>query len=135
MSETGLEVRVHRTLLGLYTEQWRQNLQGLGSTELVFILQGVGHQELEELVTDIYKPCFDTGEDEQALDGTDEDKEKYKRELKKFKQMNDRLLECLVNSIDHNKKKGSMALESCFGATTDVFENGSARLALKRLDD
>ena len=53
MSETGAEVRVHRTLLGLYTDQWRQNLQALDSTELVFLLQGVGHLELEELLADI----------------------------------------------------------------------------------
>ena len=64
VSETGAEVRVHRTLLGLYTDQWRQNLQGLDSTQLVFILQGVGDQELEDLTIDIYRPLLDTGEDE-----------------------------------------------------------------------
>ena len=64
MSETGSEVKVHRILLGLYTDQWRQNLQGLASTGFVFILQGVGDQELEELANDIYRPLFDTREDE-----------------------------------------------------------------------
>ena len=71
MSETGLEVSVHRTLLGLYTEQWRRNLQGLGSSELVFILQGVGHQELEQLVNDIYKPLFVTEDDCDGIEGKD----------------------------------------------------------------
>ena len=64
VSETGAEVRVHRTLLGLYTDQWRQNLTGLDSTDLVFILQGVGDQELEEIVYKIYIPLFDNGDHE-----------------------------------------------------------------------
>ena len=64
VSETGLEVKVHRILLGLYTDQWRYHLQGVESSDLVFILHGVGHQELEELRTDIYKPLFNTGVDE-----------------------------------------------------------------------
>ena len=64
VSETGSEVKVHRILLGLYTDQWRQNLQALASTDLVFILQGVGDQELEALANDIYRPLFDVREDE-----------------------------------------------------------------------
>ena len=63
VSETGLEVKVHRILLGLYTDQWRQNLQCLESSDLVFILHGVGHQELQQLRTDIYKPLLNTGLD------------------------------------------------------------------------
>ena len=75
MSETGAEVRVHRTLLGLYTDQWRQNLQALDSTELVFLLQGVGHLELEELLADIYKPLLVT-EDDGDKEDTNEQNDK-----------------------------------------------------------
>ena len=46
------------------TDQWRQNLTGLDSTDLVFILQGVGDQELEEIVNKIYIPLFDNGDHE-----------------------------------------------------------------------
>ena len=60
VSETGLEVKVHRILLGLYTDQWRYNLQGVESSEVVFLLHGVGHQELQQLVNDIYKPLYAT---------------------------------------------------------------------------
>ena len=65
MAETGVEVKVHRTLLGLYTDQWRQNLTGLDSTDLVFILQGVVDQELEDIVSNIYRP-FNNGDHEPA---------------------------------------------------------------------
>ena len=85
VGETGSEVKVHRTLLGLYTDQWRQNLQGLASTDLVFILQGVGDQELEELANDIYKPLFDNGDEEvtkndvESETGTDQESDKDER--------------------------------------------------------
>ena len=78
VSETGSEVKVHRILLGLYTDQWRQNLQGLASTDLVFILQGVGDQELEELANDIYRPLFDAREDDEVAKNNMESEVGYK---------------------------------------------------------
>ena len=60
--------------------------------------------------------------------------EDTKKEIKEYELMNDRSFEQLVNSIDHNKSDGTTALQYCFGAVTEVFENGSAKLALGRLD-
>ena len=82
MSETGLEVKVHRTLLGLQSEQWRHNLQGLGPSDLVFILQGISDQELEELRTDIYRPLFDNGEDEVTENHVEAEGENMKRVMR-----------------------------------------------------
>ena len=78
VSETGSEVKVHRIMLGLYTDQWRQNLQGLASTDLVFILQGVGDQELEELANDIYRSLFDAREDDEVAKNNMESEVGYK---------------------------------------------------------
>ena len=49
-------MKVHRLLLGLYSDQWRLTLQGLEISQLVFILQGVDGLQLGRLVSDIYRP-------------------------------------------------------------------------------
>ena len=69
VSETGWEVRVHRILLGLYSQQWRQILHGLSSTELVFIMQGMARTDLQELLNNIYKPLYETQHEEDESDG------------------------------------------------------------------
>ena len=55
VSEEGSQVKVHRLLLGLYSDQWRLTLQGLEISQLVFILQGVDGLELGQLISEIYK--------------------------------------------------------------------------------
>ena len=56
VSEGGSQVKVHRLLLGLYSDQWRLTLQGLEISQLVFILQGVDGLQLGRLVGEIYRP-------------------------------------------------------------------------------
>ena len=56
VSEGGSQVKVHRLLLGLYSDQWRLTLQGLEISQLVFILQGVDGLQLGQLVSQIYQP-------------------------------------------------------------------------------
>ena len=56
VSEGGSQVKVHRLLLGLYSDQWRLTLQGLEISQLVFILQGVDGLQLGRLVGEIYEP-------------------------------------------------------------------------------
>ena len=55
VSEGGSQVKVHRLLLGLYSDQWRLTLQGLEISQLVFILQGVDGLQLGKLVSEIYQ--------------------------------------------------------------------------------
>ena len=55
VSEGGSQVKVHRMLLGLYSDQWRLTLQGLEINQLVFILQGDDGLQLGRLVSEIYK--------------------------------------------------------------------------------
>ena len=66
---------------------------------------------------------------------TDEKKKEIEEALETIKEMNDKSFEHLVNSIDHNKDKGTLALGYVFGARTPLFKDGSAKMALKRLDD
>ena len=56
VSEGGSQVKVHRLLLGLNSDQWRLTLQGLEISQLVFILQGVDGLQLGRLVGEIYEP-------------------------------------------------------------------------------
>ena len=112
MSEAGSEVKVHRMLLGLYTEQWRHNLQGLPSTELVFILQGVGHQELEELRIDIYRPLFDSREVEDTETDIDGGTEKNQEEDEEEKGRTDDYGQLLDSGKDENEADGEKDEES-----------------------
>ena len=55
VTEGGSQVKVHRLLLGLYSDQWRLTLQGLEISQPVFILQGVDELQLGRLVGEIYQ--------------------------------------------------------------------------------
>ena len=60
VSEGGSQVKVHRLLLGLYSDQWRLTLHGLEISPLVFILQGVDGLQLGRLVGEIYQSCTES---------------------------------------------------------------------------
>ena len=70
----------------------------------------------------------DTKDDEEEM-------KRYKEEREKFEDNNNKSFEHLVNSIDHNKDKGTQALNYVFGARTARFPEGSARLAMERLNN
>ena len=66
---------------------------------------------------------------------TDEEKKEIEEEIESIIEKNDKSFEHLVNSIDHNKDKGTLELGYVFRARTTMFKNGSAKLALMKLDD
>ena len=68
MSEGGSQVKVHRLLLGLYSDQWRLTLQGLEVSQLVFILQGVDGLQLGQLVSQIYQPFIESDSEEDSVE-------------------------------------------------------------------
>ena len=66
---------------------------------------------------------------------SDQELKEIEESLEEFMEKNDRAFEHLVNSIDHNKDKGTLVLGYVFGARTPIFKNRSAKLVLKRLND
>ena len=75
VSEDGTEVKVHRIFLALYTDQWRQTLQGLQISQLVLLLQDVDGGELEEIVSGIYRPFIVRGDTKDIQDSQAVEKE------------------------------------------------------------
>ena len=84
VSEEGTEVKVHRILLALYTDQWRQTLQGLEISQLVLLLQDVGAQELDQLVTDIYKPFTATGDNQVIRENYQIERQNYPEDIDEY---------------------------------------------------
>ena len=66
---------------------------------------------------------------------TEEQKMNHDKNVEEFMDKNYKSFEHLVNSIDHNKDKGTQALNFVFGARTVIFPDGSARKGLEKLDD
>ena len=66
---------------------------------------------------------------------TDKEKKEHFEKLEDFMDKNYKSFEHLVNSIDHNKDKGTQALNFVFGARTSIFPDGSAQKVLEKLDD
>ena len=66
---------------------------------------------------------------------TEEQKKNHDKNVEEFMDKNYKLFEHLVNSIDHNKDKGTQALNFVFGARTVIFPDRSARKGLEKLDD
>ena len=75
VSEDGTEVKVHRIFLALYTDQWRQTLQGLQISQLVLLLQDVDGGELEDIVSGIYRPFIVRGDTKDIQDSQAVEKE------------------------------------------------------------
>ena len=64
-----------------------------------------------------------------------EEKEKFVSDVEQIINKNNKSFDHLINSIDHNKEMGTLALGYVFGVRTSRFLGGSARVALERLNN